>query len=251
MSVPSWLGTAFDIPGEVDLDVLQEALCVWTLRHETLRSGFRWVGDEMRRFTLDADAVTLHRENIGSFADAAKLAQYLQERFDVVADALTWPNFIYTAVVRGDCTSVYMAFDHSNVDAYSIQRITAELHELYAAGLEGRPVETAPVASYVDFCAAERTKADQLDDAHAVVARWREFIAACGGKLPSFPVDLGLDPAGPLPAQRLMRDMLVDDAEAAAFEAYCRRPRDVTHHRRCGRHSKSRMVASSRSSLRW
>ena len=49
--VPTWLGAAFDIPGAVDLDVLEEALRTWTLRHETLRSGFRWVGDEMRRFT--------------------------------------------------------------------------------------------------------------------------------------------------------------------------------------------------------
>lgn len=63
--VPTWLGTAFDIPGRVDLDVLQEALRGWMLRHETLRSGFRWAGDDMRRFTLDAADVTLRRETIG------------------------------------------------------------------------------------------------------------------------------------------------------------------------------------------
>lgn len=53
--VPTWLGAAFDLPGPVDLDVLQEALHGWTLRHETLRSGFRWTGEAgapMRRFTL-------------------------------------------------------------------------------------------------------------------------------------------------------------------------------------------------------
>lgn len=220
--VPTWLGTAFDIPGQVDLDVLQAALRTWTLRHETLRSGFRWIGDEMRRFTLDADAVALHREDIGDFPDAATLTRYLQDRFDVAANALTWPNFIYTAVVRDDSTSVYMAFDHSNIDAYSITRITAEIHELYAAGHEGCAVDTTLVASYVDFCATERTNADQIDDTHAIVARWREFIAQCDGKLPNFPVDLGLDPEGPLPTQKLMHEMLVDDADAAAFEAYCR-----------------------------
>jgi len=135
--VPTWLGTAFDIPGKVDLDVLQHALRDWTLRHETLRSGFRWVGDDMRRFTLDADAVVLHREDVGDFAEATTLTRYLQDRFDVAADALSWPNFIYTAVVREDGASVYMAFDHSNVDAYSLHRIAAEIHELYEAGLEG------------------------------------------------------------------------------------------------------------------
>ncbi|MFI1393357.1 condensation domain-containing protein [Streptomyces sp. NPDC020681] len=220
--VPTWLGTSFDIPGPVDLDVLQGALRAWTLRHETLRSGFRWIGDEMRRFTLDAESVVLHREDIGDFPDAATLTHYLQDRFDIAADALTWPNFIFTAVVRDDGTSVYMAFDHSNVDSYSILRIAAEIHELYAAGLEGRAVESKPVASYVDFCATERENADQIDDTHAIVARWREFIAQCDGKLPNFPVDLGLDPEGPLPTQKFMHEMLVDGADAAAFEAYCR-----------------------------
>ncbi|MCX5606980.1 MULTISPECIES: condensation domain-containing protein [unclassified Streptomyces] len=220
--VPTWLGAAFDVPGQVDLEVLQGALRAWTLRHETLRSGFRWVGDDMRRYTLDADAVELHREDVGHFADPVTLTRYLQDRFDVAANALTWPNFIYTAVVRDAGTSVYMAFDHSNVDAYSIQRIPAEIHALYEAGLEGRSVDTAPVASYVDFCATERTHADLIDDTHAIVARWREFIARCDGKLPNFPVDLGLDPQGPLPTQKFTHDMLVDEADAAAFEAYCR-----------------------------
>ncbi|MGW0332367.1 condensation domain-containing protein [Streptomyces sp. NPDC003011] len=220
--LPTWIGVAFDIPGQVDLDVLEGALRAWTLRHETLRSGFRWAGEEMRRFTLDAEAVVLHREDLGDFPDAQALAHHLRDRFDVTADALTWPNFMFATVTRDDGTSVYMAFDHSNVDSYSIQRIPGEIHDLYAAGLEGRVVRTPPVASYVDFCAIERADADEIDGTHEIVTRWREFIARCDGKLPNFPVDLGLDPAGPLPAQKLMHEMLVDDADAAAFEAYCR-----------------------------
>lgn len=220
--VPSWVGTAFDIPGPVDLDILQSALHAWTLRHETLRSGFRWDDGEMRRFTLDADAVALRREDVSDFTDAAELTQYLQDRFDIAADALTWPNFIYASVVRDESTSVYMAFDHSNVDAYSLQRIAAEVHELYAAGLEGRAEDATPVASYVDFGAAERVDADQVDESHPIASRWREFVAECDGTMPNFPVDLGLDPEGPLPTQKLIQEMLVDDADAAAFEAHCR-----------------------------
>ncbi|MGH3312700.1 MAG: condensation domain-containing protein [Streptomyces sp.] len=220
--VPTWLGTAFDVPGVVDLDVLHDALRTWTLRHETLRSGFRWVGDEMRRFTLDAEAVSLHREVVGDFSVAEELVQHLQDRFDVAADALSWPNFIYAAVVREDCTSVYMAFDHSNVDSYSIQRLPAEIHELYTAGAAGRAVAETPISSYVDFCEIERASADQIDDTHAIVDRWREFILRCDGKLPNFPLDLGLDAGGKLPTQKLMNEMLVDADDAAAFESYCR-----------------------------
>ncbi|MFC9126935.1 condensation domain-containing protein [Streptomyces sp. NPDC057099] len=227
--VPTWLGAAFDIPGRADLDALGEALRGWTLRHETLRSGFRWAGgpgDSIRRFTLDASSVSLHREEAGDFTDPAALAQHLQDRFDTTADALRWPNLIYTAVVRDDSTSVYMAFDHSNVDAYSIHRIPAEIHELYEAARAGGEVAAAPepepVGSYVDFCEAERADADRIDADHDTVARWREFIQRCDGRLPSFPIDLGLDPEGGLPTQKFMREMLVDADAAAAFEAYCR-----------------------------
>lgn len=220
--VPTWLGAAFDVPGTVDLDALQAALQAWTLRHETLRSGFRWAGDEMRRFTLDPDAVALQRRQAGDFPDAGALVTHLEGRFDVVADALTWPNFMYAAVVRDDSTSVYLAFDHSNVDAASIHRIPAEIHELYAAAVAGRGTDTAPVASYVDFSATERAEADQVDDEHEVVNLWRGFIERCDGKLPNLPVDLGLDPAGPLPTQSLLHQFIADDTEASAFEALCR-----------------------------
>lgn len=219
--LPTWLGTAFDIPGRVDLDALQEALYGWTRRHETLRSGFRWTDGEMRRFTVDAGTVSLRREVVGDFPDATELVQHLQDRFDTAAYALRWPNFIYAAVVRDDCTSVYMAFDHSNVDGYSIMRIPAEIHDLYAAAVEGRPVDRSPVGSYVDFCEIEREEADRIDDDHVIVARWREFINRCDGQLPNFPVELGVDPVG-LQPQKLMREMIVDADTAAAFEAYCR-----------------------------
>ncbi|MFE1288568.1 condensation domain-containing protein [Streptomyces sp. NPDC058751] len=220
--VPTWLGTAFDLPGRVDLDALERALRDWTLRHETLRSGFRWVGDEMHRFTLDQDDVTLHREVVGDFTDADLLAEHLQDRFDDAADALGWPNLIYAAVVREDSTSVYLAFDHTNVDAYSLQRIPYEVRELYTARAAGRPHASAPVASYVDFCEQERANANAIDDTHAIVTRWREFIGRCDGRLPEFAVDLGLRPGDPLPVQKLMREPLVDADAAAAFETYCR-----------------------------
>ncbi|GHD92622.1 condensation domain-containing protein [Streptomyces naganishii] len=220
--VPTWLGAAFDLPGRADLDALERALRGWTLRHETLRSGFRWAGDDMHRFTLDEDDVALRREVVGDFTDPGALARYLQDRFDAAADALEWPNLIYAAVVRDDSTSVYLAFDHTNVDAYSIQRIPREISARYTADVTGEPVSSPPAGSYVDFCEQERANADGIGDTHAIVARWREFIARCHGRLPEFPVDLGLRPGGKLPTQKLLCEPLVDADAAAAFEAHCR-----------------------------
>ncbi|MFF9677169.1 condensation domain-containing protein [Streptomyces eurythermus] len=221
--VPTWLGTAFDLPGPVDLDALERALHAWTVRHETLRSGFRWAGDELRRFTLDAADVSLSRREAGHFPDADGLVRHLQDRFDTVADALRWPNLVYTAVVRDDGASVYLAFDHSNVDAYSLQRMPAEIHELYTAGTVAAGSGAGPTAaSYVDFCEIERSHADGVDGRHTIVERWREFIRRCDGTLPGFPVDLGLVPGDPLPRQRMLAEPLADADTAAAFEAYCR-----------------------------
>lgn len=97
--IPVWVGTAFDIPGHVDLDILESTLLLWTRRHETLCSGFQWVGDDLRRFTLDPDTVSLQRKVVGEFPRAEDLCHYLQDRFDAATDPLSWPNFIYAAVV--------------------------------------------------------------------------------------------------------------------------------------------------------
>lgn len=217
-----WIGTAFDIPGRVDLDALDAALRTWTLRHETLRSGFRWAGDEVRRFTLAPSAVSLQREVVGDFDDAEAVARYLQDRFDTEANPLGWPNFLFAAVVRDEDTSVYMVFDHSNVDGYSVRRIPTEIHDLYTARRQPGSTPVAPVSSYVDFCEIERAAADRVDEDHAIVERWRHFIRRGDGRLPGFPLDLGLDPADGPPPQRGMFHMLVDADAAAAFEAYCR-----------------------------
>ncbi|MFI6347377.1 condensation domain-containing protein [Streptomyces sp. NPDC050560] len=222
MFLPTWLAAVFDLPGRADLDVLHDALHTWTLRHETLRSGFRWDEGEIRRFTLDPGAVELRREVVGDFCDTEELTARLQHRFDTATYALGWPNFLYTAVVRDDSTSVLLAFDHSNVDGHSIMRIPGEIHALYAAGVAGRAEPEAQVSSYVDFCEIERADADRIDGGHEVVGRWREFIDRCGGRLPNLPVDLGLGAEGERPPQKLMREMLVDADAAAAFEAYCR-----------------------------
>ncbi|MFC7219220.1 condensation domain-containing protein [Streptomyces polyrhachis] len=225
LTVPTWIGCAFDLPDGITLDALEGALAAWTLRHETLRSGFRWegaAGNEMRRFTLDAADVALHRQEAGTFTDAAELTAHLQHRFDTAANALTWPNFLYAAVVRDDGTSVYAAFDHSNVDSYSIQRLPADLLALCTAPAAETPAEEAGAASYVDFCEIERSDADRIDGDHEIVARWREFIHRCDGRLPAFPVDLGLEADGALPRQQLLVEDLVGAEEAAAFEAHCR-----------------------------
>ncbi|MFD7919239.1 condensation domain-containing protein [Streptomyces sp. NPDC059740] len=223
LHAPSWVGTAFDV-GDVDADTLEKALVTWTMRHETLRSGFRWDGDgdgAIHRFTLDAEEVALHRTDLGAHEDAEEVVRVLQERCDAATNALSWPNFVYLALQHDRGTRLYLAFDHINVDAYSIQLMPAQIHELLAAQAGAESVREDDSQSYVDFCELEREQADQVDGDDQVVNTWRAFLAACGGTMPPFPLETGVAP-GELAPQELWTEALVDAEVTAAFDAHCR-----------------------------
>ncbi len=87
---------------------------------------------------------------------------------------------------------------------------------MYTAGVEGRTVHGRWVGSYVDFCEEPSGRTRTGSTAATTSSPWREFIRRCDGRLPSFPVDLGVEPGGTLPEQKLMREPLVDAADAAA-----------------------------------
>jgi len=221
VEAPTWLGTAFDIPGALDFDALEAVLLQWIARHETLRSGLRHTGQELERFTLSPDAISLDRTAVDHFSEGADVVRYLEARFDEATNPLTWPPYLFVTVDREDGFTVYLAFDHSNVDGYSIVQIPHEIHELYAAAVSGRTAELAEVGSYVDFSKIERDSAEHVDGNHESVVRWRDFVETCGGRLPEFPLDLGVTP-GDLPKQTGVCEWLLDSADAKAFDAACK-----------------------------
>jgi hypothetical protein len=220
LEAPTWLGTVFDIAGELDADALETALLAWITRHESLRSGLRMAGQQLERFTFDAQAVALQRVVVGQFSRGEDVVRCLDERFDVACDPLTWPPYLFVTVARDDGFTVYLAFDHSMVDGYSITHIPAEIHEHYAAAVSGQAAEFVEVGSYVDFSEIEYDSAQQLDVDDDAVVRWQRFVQASGGGLPGFPLDLGVAP-GEMPAQIGICEWLLDTADADAFEAAC------------------------------
>ena len=221
IEAPTWLGTAFDISGALDVDALEAALLHWIARHETLRSGLRLAGDEWERFTLRAEDVSLDRTVRRQFPRGADVLRYLEDRSDEATDPLTWPPYLFATVGRDDGFTVYLAFDHSNVDGYSIGQIPYEIHELYAAAVDGRPARLAEAGSYVDFSKIEREAADDVTADHESVLRWRDFVQTCGGGLPAFPLDMGVTP-GELPKQTGVCEWLLDSADAKVFGAACK-----------------------------
>ena len=221
LEAPTWLATAFDVAGALDFDAMEATLVAWIARHETLRSELRLTGEHLERFTLSADDVSLERTIVDDFSDGAELVRYLEERFDQATDPLRWPAYLFVTVAREDGFTVYLAFDHTNVDGYSMAQIAHEIQELYAAAVAGRPAQLVDAGSYVDFSQIERDAADDLDEDHAAVARWREFVETCGGELPRFPLDLGIAP-GEYPRQNGGCEWLMSPQDADAFDAACK-----------------------------
>lgn len=221
VEAPTWLATAFDVAGALDSGAMEATLLQWITRHETLRSGLRLTGQQLERFTLAMDLVSLDRTVVDDFSRGADVVSFLEERFDEAANPLTWPPYMFVTVGRDDGFTVYLAFDHSNVDGYSIAQIAHEIHELYGAAIAGRPATLAEVGSYLDFATSERESAAELDHSHDSVVRWGEFVETCDGELPRFPLDLGVAP-GEFPKQVGECEWLLDPAEADAFDAACK-----------------------------
>ncbi|WP_329065109.1 condensation domain-containing protein [Streptomyces sp. NBC_01429] len=231
---PSWLGTAFELPGELDEGALETALLGWIDRHEALRSRLVATADaRFERVTLAPGAVAIRRGTTGEFSTGGQLARQLEELFDAETDPLDWPSCVFATVRHADSTTLHLAFDHLNVDGYSILLVAHEIRELYTAAVTGTPAGLGQVGSYLDFAGQERERTALVHSEHESVVRWRDFVTANGGALPAFPLPVGDEtdaahetgPAHrthPHPDQLGGCVWLLDSDRARSFQTACR-----------------------------
>jgi hypothetical protein len=219
-----WLGVSFDVP-PVSGHCLRRAFEAWMCRHETLRSGFRTTGAgvvdvEFERFTMEPDEVHLDEVDLGEFSEVPVLADTLDDLFNRSTDAVSWPAHTFAAIRSAKRTTVIMAFDHVNVDGYSILLAVSEMREILDALHEGRPDQLTPVPSYLDFVQDELAQASEASCTHEAVETWRRFLGD-RGTLPSFPLADGLPPGSQVPQEARCIPIL-DGDEGAEFGRWCR-----------------------------
>lgn len=224
INTPAWLGVGFEIPGELDQEAFRVALRGWVDRHETLRSTLRGPATAMQRYTAPPGWVAIEDAKIGELLAEDDVTGIVQQRLDVATGGSCWPNYTVQTLERTGNTTVLVAFDHSNVDGYSILATAHELQSLYADALRGNAPRIPPTGSYVAFSKAERDAAGELGPGHPAVGEWNEFITECGGSLPGFPLELGVRD-GELLQHVGARRQLLDDPGAEEFERFCRRHR--------------------------
>ncbi|MEU9734334.1 condensation domain-containing protein [Streptomyces sp. NPDC048002] len=223
---PSWLATAFELPGPLDTSALRRALLNWIDRHETLRSRLtpHGTGDppRLRRTTLRPGAADVRRTVHGDFVDAPGLTARVERILDSGTDPLSWPSFVFLTVERPLSTTLLLGFDHHDVDGYSIFRIAGEIQELYGAARRGHEPALEPVGAYPDFAETERAEAAALGEGHPTVALWRDSLAGTGGELPGFIMPLLAPEAARAVRQTGACEWLLDAEEAHAFDLACR-----------------------------
>ncbi|WP_166677611.1 condensation domain-containing protein [Amycolatopsis arida] len=218
--VPTWLATAFELPGPLDPTALRAALLRWIDRHETLRSALSFDRNgRLCRSTLPAGGVALHHTDRGELGRGDAVAAHVADLFDRVTDPLGWPSYAVVTVDRTDSTTIYLGLDHANVDGYSILLIPNEIRALYLAARDGAAPCLREVGSYLEFAHRERAETESVGPDSPVVARWRRVLDA-GGQLPGFPLDVGAGPAALVP-QRGTCTWLLDAAQAESFGAAC------------------------------
>lgn len=230
----AWTGVATEIDGPLDRAALCRALTRLVATHEGLRTWFDVTGEEPVRHLVPASAVehVIARETVIPADEAwhAGLRAHLLERFDAECRPDTWPGFSLAVVERAQSFAVVWGCDHAFTDGASQIMLASELSDTYAAeaARPGGP-EQVPDAlpgpdeagGFGEYAAAERGRAATFGATSPEVADWVRLVTDNGGRLPSFPLDLGLGPGETDPV-RITTIPLLDAAGVARLEHRCR-----------------------------
>ena len=229
----AWTGVATEVDGPLDRAALARAVTRLVTTHEGLRSWFDVAHDEPVRHVVPAHHVDLVVEDdvdLDTRNWHESLQSYLVATFDERCRPDAWPGFALGAVERPDGFGLFWACDHAFTDGASQIMVASELADLYAAEVaspggpalvEGAlpgPDESGPFGA---FAADERARAGSYEATSDEVRAWTSAVQASGGRLPSFPLDLGLEPGATAPVHIASADLL-DAASAARLDARCR-----------------------------
>ncbi|MGH3351822.1 MAG: condensation domain-containing protein [Nocardioides sp.] len=223
----AWTGTAGEFDVTFDEAAFAEALTTFVGRHEGLRTWFDLSGATPVRHLVPADTIAF--EAVPVEVPAALLDSWDEGGWEELLVSLwdercrpdSWTPFLLGAIVREGGFTYLWGCDHAFTDGGSQLMVPAELGAAYAAAL-GSPVDPLPEADgFVTYAAAEQRLAATCDAETPAVREWADIVSRHGGRLPRFPVDLGLAPGETAPVR--VRSWTALDGEAVgALEELCR-----------------------------
>ena len=207
----------WEIAGVCDVDAMTQAINTHVRRHDTYHDRFDFgENDEIHRYAIaDPEAITLAPTDHGRMTPPQIRKLILD-----TPDPLQWDCFTFGIIQGEDRFTVYIAIDHLRADGMSAGVIFLDIQTTYFAALENTPPALIPAASYRDYCDDQRAYTAGLDEKSPQIQSWRTFVAANGGALPAFPLELG-EAAADTPGIIDVFD-LIDDEQGLRFEAACR-----------------------------
>ncbi|NGN93253.1 hypothetical protein G5C66_10950 [Nocardioides sp. KC13] len=218
----AWTGTAGEFAGTFSASAYAEALTSFVRRHEGLRTWFDLSGSAPVRHLVPSEAIAFEAVEVEAPADWTDgWEDLLVSLWDEQCRPDSWAPFLLGAIVREDGFTYFWGCDHAFTDGASQLMVPAELGTAYSAAL-GTEIEPLPEAgSFVTYAAAERQLAAGTDPEAPAVREWVDIVSRHGGRLPRFPVSLGLAPGETAPV-RIRRWTALEDEAVSALESLCR-----------------------------
>lgn len=223
-----WLAFSFHVPQPLDREAFRRSMQCFVTRHGALLSWFEPDDeqiDEDTTFTrraLAADDVEVQLISAGAAADTDATRAAVTERFAATTSPLAWPSFAAGVIDHGDDGfTVFYGVDHSFSDGVSIALGVDDLFRLYQLEAHGEGDAPAEVGSYVDFSEHERARSERLTWRTPAVRVWARALLSVRNKLPSTPLDIGLEPGQTAPSTRMNRT-IADSDTMRAFEDRCK-----------------------------
>ena len=217
----AYTGIATEVDGELDRDALSRAIAAFVLRHELLRCWFELDGSAVvRRLTAPA-AASFVETDVGTFDSHEQFHQYIRARFAAEATPFEWPGFAVGAVDRGDGFTLYYAADHAFTDGGSQALAISELADLYALETGADAPAPGTAGSHLEYAVEERERAATYGVDAPEIRAWKNLFDVNAGRMPRFPLDLGLVDGERGPVRIVERNLL--DAEAtSALDRACK-----------------------------
>ncbi|KAA9162022.1 hypothetical protein FPZ12_012320 [Amycolatopsis acidicola] len=228
----AWTGIATTVDGPLDRAAMTRALARLVRAHGGFRTWFDLSGREPVRHLVPADAIefeVVEEPALDGAWDTA-LQHHLEARFDAECTPGSWPGFALGVVENQDRFGLFWGCDHAFTDGLSQLLLCSELADLYAAelaepggpelvpGALPTPEERGDFRSYV---ALERRDAEEHGPDSPEVREWVRIVRENGGRLPRFPLPLGLADGERAPV--VIRELtFLDGDEVERFERVCR-----------------------------
>ncbi|MGW0037422.1 condensation domain-containing protein [Gordonia sp. NPDC003376] len=178
----------------LDTDRMTVAITEFLGAHEGMRSSFR-MGDDGQpiRFVVDTGDVSLV---VTPSEDTDPLA-HIDRRLPTEAVFDAFPGCAFGAVSRPGSFDLYFGIDHAYGDGASQVLGLVEILARYRGDTSSPLVTTH--GSHIDHTTAEYARAAQVTPDSESVTQWRHVLTGSGGRIPVFPLPLGLENDEPQP----------------------------------------------------